>query len=108
MLASSGTPTVLPTSRIAQPRTRPAAGGALARAVVTALRRLDEVDHHDVRGRWTRSRHLETMLRRVLEGHPDAQHDPAVPAVTIACAYLAAGDDEEAYAALLVAHDKLR
>jgi hypothetical protein len=98
------------TSRADAPRPpiRSATRGSLARAVVTALRRLDEVDHRDARERWTRSRRLETMLRTVLSENAGVEHGDAVPAVRIACSYLAAGDDEEAYAALLVAHDKLR
>ncbi|NMO91511.1 hypothetical protein [Actinomycetospora sp. TBRC 11914] len=106
MPTSLATPTPLSTSP-SRGRARPTRG-PLARAVVTALRRLDEADHRDARQRWNRSRRLESMLRTVLADHAGAEHGDAVPAVTIACSYLAAGDDEEAYAALLVAHDKLR
>lgn len=80
---------------------------ALARAVVLALRRLDEHQPDDALQRWTRCRGVEDALRSALEKQPAAESD-AVPAVRIACAYLTAGDVEEAFAALLVAHDKLR
>ena len=80
---------------------------ALARAVVLALRRLDEAHRGDARAQWARCRAVEDALRRALERQPATESD-AVPAVRIACAYLAAGDAEKAFAALLTAHDKLR
>jgi thioredoxin-like negative regulator of GroEL len=92
----------------------PIGRGALRRAVVTALHQLDSTDpagpadSGDRRRRWDRCRDLATTLRRSLERHGGAEPRDAVPAITVACAYLAAGDAEEAFAALLVAHDKLR
>lgn len=80
---------------------------ALAHAVVLALRGLDQVHRDDGRGRWSRCRDLEGALRAALEKQPTTDCD-AVPAVRIACAYLASADAEEAAAALLTAYDKLR
>ncbi|HEY2192912.1 MAG TPA: hypothetical protein VGH76_11540 [Actinomycetospora sp.] len=80
---------------------------ALARAVVLALRRLHEAQGGDVRQRWARYRGMEDALRAALDTQSATECD-AVPAVRIACAYLAAGDAEEAFAALLTANDKLR
>jgi hypothetical protein len=50
---------------------------------------------------------MEDALRAALDTQSATECD-AVPAVRIACAYLAAGDAEEAFAALLTANDKLR
>jgi hypothetical protein len=75
--------------------------------VSAAIGRLDDADGAsaiEVR------RRIDRMLRDALERHLENTDDagPAVPAVRVACAHLAAGDLEDAYLALLTARDQLR
>jgi hypothetical protein len=82
---------------------------ALARAVAAAVGRLSEIDRAGDLAGHTQRRRIETLLRDALERHHVLAGPPAaVPAVRVACAYLAAGDVEDAYLALLTARDLLR
>ncbi|WP_433782127.1 hypothetical protein ACQPX6_19695 [Actinomycetospora sp. CA-101289] len=78
----------------------------LARTVEQALTRLDSptepVDHA---ARRARDHQLRTALTRHIARAGEG--GPAVPAVRVACAHLAAGDTEWAYLALLTARDQL-
>jgi hypothetical protein len=81
----------------------------LARAVAASLAALDDVEgpvSFSVR------RRIDRMLREVVDAHLDRVGedgpDAAIPALRVACAYLAAGDLEDAYLALLTARDLLR
>jgi hypothetical protein len=78
----------------------------LLQAVESAITRLDGLsgafDHA------TRTA-LDRRLREALSRHiaRAGENGPAVPAVRVACAHLAAGDLEWAYLALLTARDQL-
>jgi aspartate aminotransferase-like enzyme len=102
----------VPRSRSAPPTTtrprRTAVRDPLERAVATGIRQLQALDAEGTRERWTRCRTVETALRAALDEQLTLGPSDAVPAVTIACAYLTATDVEEAYAALLLAADRLR
>jgi hypothetical protein len=90
------------------PRTRSSAS-ALARAVAAAVTALDDVDGPVP---FAVRRRIDRMLRDAVDRHLElAGADgpvAAVPALRVACAYLAAGDLEDAYLALLTARDLLR
>ncbi|MDL5160101.1 hypothetical protein [Actinomycetospora termitidis] len=88
-------------------RRRTPARDPLARAVTAAVRELRSTESEGLRERWERCRRVEIALRAALEKQLVLGPSDAVPAVTIACAYLTATDVEEAYAALLVAADRV-
>ncbi|WP_018335518.1 hypothetical protein [Actinomycetospora chiangmaiensis] len=107
---ATSTPTAAadPVVVVTAPRRRRSAPDPLHRAVVAGVRQLEAVDAEPPQERYSRCRRLETTLRTALEEQLTLGPSDAVPAVTIACAYLTATDVEEAYAALLVAADRLR
>jgi hypothetical protein len=94
--------------RAAAHRTRSSAS-PLARAVAAAVAGLDDVDGPVPFGV---RRRIDRMLRDAIDHHVElvGEDGPvaAVPALRVACAYLAAGDLEDAYLALLTARDLLR
>ncbi|MCD2186705.1 hypothetical protein [Actinomycetospora soli] len=102
----------MPTSRPATPtvttRRRTGVRDPLERAVAAGIRQLQGLDSEGARERWARCRTVETTLRAALDEQLTLGPSDAVPAVTIACAYLTAADVEEAHAALLLAADRLR
>ena len=102
----------MPTSRPVTPavvtRRRAGVRDPLERAVAAGIRQLQGLDSGGARERWTRCRTVETALRAALDEQLTLGPSDAVPAVTIACAYLTATDVEEAHAALLLAAERLR
>jgi hypothetical protein len=103
-----------PPTRSAEPRlaavhrTRSSAS-PLAHAVAAAVAGLDDVDGPVP---FAVRRRIDRMLRDAVDRHLErvSEDGPvaAVPALRVACAYLAAGDLEDAYLALLTARDLLR
>ena len=84
------------------------ADDALSRAVAAALPRLVRLDRTDGRSSHTERRRIEALLRDAIARHRALGPAPmAVPAVTVACAHLAAGGVDDAYSALLSAQDLL-
>ena len=81
----------------------------LLRAVTAAVAALDDVDGTIT---FAVRRRIDRVLRDAVDSHLErfGESGPveAVPAVRVACAYLAAGDLEDAYLALLTARDLLR
>ena len=96
-------------ARPAAPARRGSPASPLTRAVAAAVAALDDVDGPVPFGV---RRRIDQMLREALDRHLDqvGENGPvdAVPALRVACAYLAAGDLEDAYLALLTARDLLR
>ena len=94
--------------RAATHRTRSSAS-PLAHAVAAAVAGLDDVDGPVP---FAVRRRIDRMLRDAVDRHLERVGEggavPAVPALRVACAYLAAGDLEDAYLALLTARDLLR
>ncbi|GLZ51265.1 hypothetical protein [Actinomycetospora sp. NBRC 106378] len=101
-------PASRPATRTVTTRRRTAVRDPLERAVAAGIRALQTLDSEGTRERWTRCRRVETALRAALDEQLTLGPSDAVPAVTIACAYLTATDVEEAHAALLLAADRLR
>ena len=104
----TGGPTHAIPPRPATP-TRPRPSASLLQAVSAAIAGLDDVDGTVT---FAIRRRIDRLLRDAVDGHLERIRESgpveAVPAVRVACAYLAAGDLEDAYLALLTARDLLR